>query len=161
MNKHGDMKTNWLNRKWLIPLLGIAVAVSAIAVQTRCARLERQARSADALQAMVDRLFDDQNLSAALRKIHDGDTAAAAQQLEIMLCNDIVRLNSQMEEADEHTKVWVAQAFERMAHAHPIDTEMAAGQGKPGWMDTQAAAQHILALAQVNGPRAESKRPIK
>jgi hypothetical protein len=161
MNKHGDMKTKWLSRSWVVPLLGIAAVVGTIAVQTRCVRLERQARSADALQAMIDHLFADQNLSAALKKIHDGDTAGAAQQLEVMLGDDIVRLNAQMEEADERTKVWVAQAFERMAHAHPIAGEVAAGERKPGWMDTQAAAQHILALAEVNGPRAESKRPIK
>jgi hypothetical protein len=153
------MKTTWFKSSWVIPLLGIAVAVGAMLVRINYLRLEQEARSADVLQAMMDRLYHDQHLSVALKELHNGEVDAAVQRLDVVLCDDIIRLNSELEGADEHTKACVGEVFQRIARVRPANPAPANSGTAPGWADTQAAAQRILALAMANAPRAENKTP--
>jgi hypothetical protein len=139
----------------VIPMLGLAVAIGAMVVRSNYLRLEQETRSADALQVMMDHLYQDQNLSLALRQIHDGDVAAAAQQLDVLLCDDIVRLNSDLEDADDHTRACVGDVFRRIGRVRPAISEPAASGVASGATVTQTSAQRILGLAMANEPRAQ------
>jgi hypothetical protein len=148
------MKTSYFNKNWVIPLLGIAVAVGGITARTTYLGLERQTRSADVLQNMLDHLHQDQKLSLALKKIHDGDVTAAARQLDVLLCDDIIRLNSDLEWADGHTKTCVEDVFRRIARVRPPTPEKSSDSIATGEADALGAAQRILALAMSSEPKA-------
>jgi hypothetical protein len=153
------MKTTSFGRNWVIPLLGIAVVAGAVIVRANYLRLEQETWSADALQATIDRLYHDQNLSVALKKLHEGDVDGAVKRLDVVLCDDIVRLDSELEDADQHTRTCVGEGLRRIAHVRPVSPQAAQSGTVPGWVDTQTAAQRILSLAVANELRAESKRP--
>jgi hypothetical protein len=150
------MKTPWFGKSWVIPLLGIAVAVGVWMARTHYLRLEQQARSAEVLQGMMDRLYHDQHLGVALKRLHEGDVDVAVQRLDVLLCDDILRLNSELEGADENAKRCVGEVFRRIARVRPVTSEPANSGTASGWAYTQTAAQRILSLAMANEPRAQN-----
>ena len=149
----------YLKRNWVIPLLGVAVAVGGAMARTTYLGLERETQSADVLQNMLDHLHQDQKLSLALKKIHDGDVAVAAQQLDLLLCADIIRVNSELEWADDHTKTCVGDVFRRIARVRPQVPEGSSSGIASGEADAQETAQRILSLAMASEPRAEPNSP--
>ena len=88
------MKTRYRRLEWLIPVLGIGLVVGGMMAATTYVRLERDTQSAQSLANTLEHLYQDQTISLALRKIRAGEVAAAAQQLDVLLCDDVLQLNA-------------------------------------------------------------------
>ncbi len=137
-----DLKTNWL-----FPFLGVAVVVGAVVTATAYVDSEREGDAAEAFAATLDRLFHDQQLSMALEQIHQGAVPAAAQRLDLLLCEDVVLADLELASADALTRAAVEDAFRRIALIRPR-TVAAGATGpdqEPG--DRQVEAERILTLA--------------
>ena len=113
------MKTICLKMQWLAPLLGVAVVGGGLMATRTYFELEHKVRAHEALTATVERLYQDHKVSTALRLIHDGDTAGAAQRLDVMLCEDVLRLNDELPAADERTRMYVEDTLRRIALVRP------------------------------------------
>jgi hypothetical protein len=85
-----------------------------------------------------------------LKKLHDGEVTAAAQQLDLVLCDSILQINSEMGSADERTRAYVRDAFRRMARVRPKILEVSPGTAGPEATDDQLVAQQILMVAMVD-----------
>jgi hypothetical protein len=153
------MKTRFVRMDWLVRLLGIAVLAGGMTAATTYLGLERETRSAESLKNTMEHLYQDQNISLALRKIHDGDVAAAAQQLDILLCDDILQLNADLASADDLTRTYVGYGFRRMGRVRPKTPEASSGEAVPPTTMDQAEAQRVLALAMADQRAAEAKSP--
>src|ERR1035437_10752963 len=113
------MKTRYLKIDWLIPVLGIAVVAGSLVAGTTYLNLERKIHANEALTATLDRLYQDHQLSVALKTIHNGEVAAATQRLDLLLCGHILATNSELTSADPRTRTIVEDAFRRMARIRP------------------------------------------
>ena len=141
------MKTRYIKIDWLIPVLGIAVVAGSLLAGTTYLNLERKIHADEAFTATLDRLYQDQQLSAALKTIHDGEVGVAAQRLDLLLCGHILRTNSELASADPRTRTFVEDAFRRMARVRPKSPNGAATGSAQECSDDQTAAQRILDLA--------------
>jgi len=141
------MNTRYLKIDWLIPFVGIVVIAGSLVAARSYFDFERKADAAEAFAATLDRLFHDQQLSMVLEKIHQGEVAAAAQRLDLLLCGDVIRADLELASADAGTRAAVEDAFRRIAMIRP---KTAAG-GTTGSArepsDGQIEAQRILTLA--------------
>ena len=141
------MKTTYLKMQWLAPLLGVAVVGGGLMATRTYFELEHKVRAHEALTATLERLYQDQKLSTALKSIHDGDVKGAAQRLDVLLCESILRLDDELTSADARTRMHVEDAFRRIALARPgIAGGQTAGSGQACTED-QAAAETILRRA--------------
>jgi hypothetical protein len=141
------MKTICLKRQWLAPLLGVAVVGGGLMATRTYFELEHKVRAHEALTATLERLYQDQKLSTALKSLHDGDVQGAAQRLDVVLCESILRLNDELASADARTRMYIEDAFRRIALARSgIAGGEAAGPGQ-GYTDDQAAVERILRRA--------------
>ena len=138
------MKKEYLRAKWLAPLMGAAVVGGGLLAATTYINLEERASAAQAVSATLDRVYQDQRLSTALKALREGQVDAAGQRLDLLLCEDILRLNAQMESADPLTRVYINDAFRRVALIRP---KAPAGALSDGYTEDQAAAERILAQA--------------
>lgn len=149
------MKTKYLEIDWLVPLVGIAVVVGGIVAARTYFDLERKTQADEALAQTVGRLYQDQKVNAALKLIHDGDMKGAAQRLDALLCEDILRLNRELASADARTRAFMEDALRRMALARPgIAAGAASGSGQERSED-QLAAEMILRKALGNTQTAQ------
>jgi len=141
------MKTESIITGWLVPVLGIAlVAASAVAVKYY-SDLEQKADAGVADADRFERLCRDQELSLALKAIHEGDAQGASRRLDLLLCGDILRTDSELATADTEARAYMAGAFRRIAVTRP---QIAADEiSVPGHENSagQIAAQQILANA--------------
>ncbi len=141
------MKIRDVKINWLFPFVGIAAVVGAVVAATAYFDFERQADAGQAFAATLDRLFHDQQLSMALEQIEQGEVAAAARRLDLMLCGDVVRADLELASADALTRAAVEDTFRRIALIRPktaAGTSAGSAQG-PG--DDQIEAERILTLA--------------
>ena len=113
------MRTTYLKTQWLAPVLGVVVVAGSMMAARTYVELEHKVRAHEALTATVERLYQDHKVSTALRLIHDGDTAGAAQRLDVMLCEDVLRLNDELPAADERTRMYVEDTLRRIALVRP------------------------------------------
>ena len=113
------MKTNYLKMNWLIPALGIAVIAGTYLVATTYLDFERHTETEQALAATVDRLYESQQISSALKAIHEGEMNGAAQRLETLLCDNVIRLDSELASSDARTRALVGMAYQRIAAVRP------------------------------------------
>jgi hypothetical protein len=140
------MKTGYIKMNWLIPSLGIAlVAVGVIAAATYL-DLERQNHSAEVSMARMARLHQDLQLCGVLRTIQAGDVSSAARQLDLLVCNDIVAVNSQLASADPEDCKFIRNAFVRFALIRPRSAALLTDATQELRSD-QIEAETILAQA--------------
>lgn len=147
------MKTTF-EAKWVAPLIGVAVVGVGLLAATNYVNLEQQAAAAQAVTVTLDRLYQDQRMGAVLKAMHEGEVGAAAQRLDVLLCQDILRLNSQLSEADPSTQAFINDAFCRIAMLRP---KPGVGAGSGEYMPEQAAAERILSLAAGGGHVAQTQ----
>jgi hypothetical protein len=121
------MKTKHVRTDWLIPLLGIALVAGGVVAAATYYDLERKIHADEAFATTLDRLFQNQQLSAALKTLHDGDAGTAAQRLDLLLCDNILMLDSELACADERKAAYVKDTFRRIARVRPKNSEIAAG----------------------------------
>jgi hypothetical protein len=145
--KNEIMKTSYLKINWLIPLGGAAMIAGCLMAGTTYLGLERSMQADNALSATVERLVQDQEISALLRKIHNGEVEAAAEWLDRRLCGDVLRLNDELESADPLTRTYVQDSFRRIAVLRPKPATGAAAAAAPGCNLDRAAAERVLAQA--------------
>lgn len=151
------MKTRYMKTDWLIPLLGIAVVAGSLMAVTTYVDLEQKVQAQEALTVTLDRLYQDQKLSAVLRLIHDGETEVAAQRLDLLLCGSILRLNSELASADGRTRAYVQDAFRKIALLRPGFGAGAGAGSAPERSEDQVAAETILRLALGSPQTAQAK----
>ena len=113
--KVNHMKTRYLKIDWLIPVLGIAVVAGSLVAATTYLDLERKAQAEESFTATLDRLYEDQQLSTALKTLHDGAVDAGVQRLDLLLCGHILRTDSELASAGARTRTFVEDAFRRIA----------------------------------------------
>jgi hypothetical protein len=148
----GIMKA--LKVDWLAPLVGIAVVAGSVMAATTYVNLERRVYAEEALTVTLDNLYQNEKLSVALRALHDGQIDAAAQRMDLLLCQNVLRLDSQMSSPDPRTRVYVGDALRRIAQLRPRHGVIASGLE---YTQDQAAAEQILVRALDNSSFAQSK----
>jgi len=142
------MKLNLLKKSnWVIPALGIVLVGGALAGATAYLNIERGIHSAETYGAMLDRLYCDQQVSIVLRKLHDGDVGLATQKLDMMLCGEVIKIDSQLASVDERARKFALDSFRRIAHFRPRVSETSPEGTSHPRCDDQLTAQKILALA--------------
>jgi hypothetical protein len=137
------MKTECIKLNRLIPVLGIALAVVGTIAAAIYTDLERMNGSSQASMATLSRLTHEQQLSAVLKRLHDGDVEAAARSLDLLLCGDILLSNAELPSTDAETRALVQDTFRRIALARP-HTELAAGPLARKPANGKDAAERIL-----------------
>jgi hypothetical protein len=142
---------------WLIPVLGIATVAGSLMARTTLLDLERKRQAEEAFTATLDRLQMDQQLGAALKTIHDGEVGAAAERLDLLLCDNILRIDSELGSADPRTRAFVQDVFQRLALLRPKTADGAAAGSTPACTEVRAAAQRILELALARDHSAPTK----
>jgi hypothetical protein len=147
------MKKKYIRIDRLIPWLGIALAAAGFAAAATYLDLDRKVHSGEAYTATLDRLYQAQTLSAALKTLHDGDPGTAAQRLDLLLCDNILNINSELSSADDRQRAYVQDAFTRIARRRPKESNATAGDAQaPG--NDRTEAEKILAQACVGITRA-------
>ena len=141
------MKTRYLKIDWLIPVLGIAVVAGSLVAGTTYLNLEKQIQATEAFTAKLDGLYQDHQLSLALKSIHNGEVSAAAQRLDLLLCVHILRTNSELPSAEPRTRIIIEDAFRKIALVRPKSGPSAATGSTQECSDDQKRAQQILELA--------------
>jgi hypothetical protein len=127
-------------------MLGIAlVVVGAIAAAIHT-DFERKNDSAQASMATLSRLAHEQQLSAVLKKLHDGEVERAARSLDLLLCGDILLSNAELPATDAETRALAQDTFRRIALARP-NTELVAGLSAGEPANSREAAERILSRA--------------
>jgi hypothetical protein len=137
------MKTRYLTIRWLIPLLGFAVAAGGFRAATTYLDLQRKTQSEEAFSATLDRLCADQRISSALKTLHDGDVSTAARRLDLLLCENILLANTELASASDQQRSYVQDAFVRIARLRPRNSETSAGASLE-LSDDQIKAERIL-----------------
>jgi hypothetical protein len=123
------------------------VVAGAVLAVTTYLDLERQADAEQALMATIDRLYVDQQLSVALKTIHDGKVDVAATQLDLLLCSSILRLDADLSADNPRVRAYVDNAFRRIALLRPKTVTGANAGATPECNSDQVAAERILTLA--------------
>ncbi len=130
----------------LIPVFGITFVTAAVMAAATYVDLERKTHCAEAFGATLDRLYADQKLSAVLRTIQEGDVATATQRLDLLLCDDILAVNSQLASARSTERAYAQDVFIRIARLRPKNAEVTAGTTQELSSD-QIEAEKVLAGA--------------
>ncbi len=128
-------------------MVGIAVVAAAVAAAKVYLDFERETHSGEVLTSTLDRLYQGHQLSLALKSIRDGDAAAAARRLDLLLCEHIVRIDSEVPTADAGTRPFVEDSFRRMALVRPRIAEGGAADSAKDLNEDQSAAERILTRA--------------
>ena len=132
---------------WLIPVLRIAAVAAGLMAGTNYLNVERKIQANEALRATLDRVYQDQQLSLALKALHNGEGDQAAQRLDLLLCGHILTTNSELASADGRTRIVVEDAFRRIARVRPKAARGAAAGSTHECIGDQAAAERVLELA--------------
>jgi hypothetical protein len=141
-----DMRMTNIMAGRLIPWLGIAVVAGGVAAVATYLNVEQKTQSSEAFVAIMDRLIQEQHLCSAVKRIHDGDVAGAAQGLDLLLCGDILLTSAELESADPQTRALAQKVFRRLALARPrTEATVAASNGEH--FNDQLAAERILMMA--------------
>jgi hypothetical protein len=149
------MKTRYIQMRRLAPILGLVlVAVGGVGSATYF-NLERKIKASEALSAKMDRLCQDHTISAVLKTIQEGDVAGGAQRLDLMLCDDLLQLGSQMESADPERQAYTQRLLARIARLRPNNAVIAAGTTRKLYAD-QIAAEKLLSVAAARDQAADN-----
>jgi len=140
------MKTHYIKTNWLIPVLGIALVASGVIAAATYLELERKTHSAEVSMAAMACLNRDLQLCSALRTIHEGDVSTAARHLDLLLCEDIIAVNSQLASLNDGERAFIRNAFARFALVRPKSAQLLTDTTQELRSD-QIEAETILAQA--------------
>ncbi len=140
------MKPDRIRINWLIPALGIVLIASGALAAATYLEYERANHSAELSMAAMNRLSHDLELGSVLRTFHEGDASAAARHLDLVLCNDIVGLNSQLAAMDAGDRAFIKNAFVRLSLIRPRSAQLLT-DATQGLREDQVEAERILAHA--------------
>jgi hypothetical protein len=151
------MKTRCMTIDWLVPFLGVAVVAGSLMAATAYRDLERRVQSSEALTTTLERLYEDQKLSVALKAIHEGQADLAAQRLDLLLCDSILRINAGLASADPRTRAYVEDGFRKIALIRPKAGAGAPESSAQEYNEDQAAVERILTLALASTQTAQAR----
>jgi hypothetical protein len=137
------MKNTSIKMKWLIPTLGIAMVAGSLVGAATYIELGREAHSGEAYNVALGHLRLDEGLCCALRSMHEGDVNSAARQLDLLLCDDILAVNSELTSPRAAERAFVMNVFARFALVRPKNAALLAGTGQE-LRDDQIEAERIL-----------------
>jgi hypothetical protein len=139
------MKNTTISINWLVPILGIAWLAGGLMGAATHSKLEQNTKthSGEASCAILDRLRLDWRICGALRSMHEGGVNAAVQKLDLVLCDDIIAINSELASAEAADRAFVTNAFESFARVRPKSAALLAGTGQELSYD-QIEAERIL-----------------
>ncbi len=140
----GGVKTRCFKIDWLVPIPGIVVLAGCLWAATTYRGFEQQVDADETLTPTLDRLTFDLTLSLALKQLHDGEVEKAAQRLDLLLCWDILRADTELASADDRTRAWIEDTLRRIARTRPKTTEPAVVPSVPNPGGTQEEAQRVL-----------------
>jgi hypothetical protein len=149
------MKTRYLKLDRLVPSLGIALVAGGVVAAAAYLNMERRIHASENFGATLDTLAQDQRLSAALKTLHDGELAAATQRLDLLLCDSILLLHSQLASADDATRAYIMDSFRRIGTVRPKNPEASATGTVRETCEDQIAAERILTLAMAGDVQAK------
>jgi hypothetical protein len=155
--KLNRMKTRYLMMNWLIAVLGMAVVAAGLVAGTTYLDLERKVHADEAFIVTLDRLHVDRQLSTALKTLHDGEVDKAAQCLDLLLCEHILRTDLEQASADAQTQAYVQNVFRKIARVRPKTADGAATGSAQERNEAQAAALRILEQALAGDPSTRTK----
>jgi len=138
------MKTKCIKIDWLIPFVGVAVVAATVVAATTYLDLERKIQGAAAFNATLERLHQDRQVSLALREIHEGKAKEAAQRLDVVLCQNILRTDAELGLADAWARTFVEDVFREMALFRPSSAQGGAAGAAEARSIEQLAAERIL-----------------
>jgi hypothetical protein len=144
--KANNMTTKHSKTERLILILGIALAAGGVALAAAYINLERRIHSTEAFMVTVDHLYQDQALSQVLKTLHEGNAGMAAQRLDLLLCDDILRLDAELASADAPQAAFVKAYFTRIARIRPSNPPPAAAATQELNND-EIEAEKVLARA--------------
>jgi len=140
------MKTNYITIGRLIPLLAIALVAGGAMAAATYLDLQRKTHAAEASTAAIIPLAKDLQLCSVLRTIHEGGMSTAAQRLDVMVCEDIIAINSRLASLDEEDQGFIRNAFARFVLIRLNSAELLT-DATQGLCDQQIEAERILAQA--------------
>ncbi len=153
--KLNAMKTNYLKSNWLAPILGVVVGAGGLMAATTYQDLERKLQTQETFTATLDRLYADERLCMALKSMHDGKADVAAQRLDRLLCEHVLRLDEELASADERTRSYIEDTFRRIAQMRPKPVAARITDSAWGISEDQTAAERVLSRVVGGTPLAQ------
>ena len=133
--KRPESKLTWM----AAAIMGIVLTAGATLGTMEYLRIQERIHSQEVLNVMLDRIYFDERVGLVLKQIRQGETGAAAHALDMALCGDIIRLDSELASRDQLSRRLVRDGFAQLARLRPkvaVPTD-----------SDQLAAQKILAVA--------------
>ena len=150
------MKRNHLTINPVIAVLvfvfAAAILLDAVSTGVGYRNAQRQTRADEKLATLLDRLYYDQRVSSALKLLQKGDTAAAARMLDVTLCTDVVRIDSETALADSRTRESVLHCLGQIGRTRPELSDPGTEENDVAPTEYQLIAQNILAQAAKTQP---------
>jgi hypothetical protein len=140
------MKTNRITIHRLLLLLVIVLGAGSVLVTVKYLSLERRTHADQEVEATLERLWQNQQLCSVLRTSQEGDVSAAAMNLDLRVCGDILAVNSQLASADERTRMFIKWSLANLALVRVKNAQASAG-AKQAIHPQQIEAERILAKA--------------
>jgi len=127
-----------------MPLVGIAVVAAGILAARTYIGTERKTQDVLAFDIMLERLSQDLQLSMALMEIHRGKAEEAAQRLDLLLCRNILRTDSELAFTDGRARPIVEEVFRELALIRPSIAQRGAAGSAAACDTEQMVAERIL-----------------
>jgi hypothetical protein len=140
------MKDKNINIKWLIPSLGIALVAGGLMGAAINSKLEQEAHFGEGDRGALERLRLEDGICCGLRALHAGDVNSAAQQLDRVLCEDILLLSSELASLEVVDRAFMKNAFARFSTVRPTCAALQARTSQQP-NDDEVKAERLLAEA--------------
>ncbi len=145
--------------KWVGLLLAIALAAGGYLGYGAYAEHQKLLRSEETFSLVLDHLGMDQQISVVLKEMEAGYVKQAAESLRVLLCRDIVSLNSRLASANDRARSAAQSTFSKMAQFQPKPPPETTGTSVRERLPEEIEAQKILALALAEDLRTPAQAP--
>ena len=144
---------------WPGVLLAIALAAGGYLGIRAYAAHQEMLRAEETFAVVLDHLVTDQQLNTVLKSMEAGQAKAAADNLRILLCRDIVSVNARLASANDRARAAAQQTFSKMAQFQPKPLRATPEASVHERFPEEVEAQRILALAAAADLPSASKTP--
>ncbi len=140
------------NVRWVSVALGTALLIGLLGMGVAYLKVQREILSIERYGTLVDRAYYNEQVSLVLKQFRNGDAVGAADRLDLTLCDEILRIESETGAADGKTREFALETYRMIARLRPSRPGMTASNGVPRQCSAdQVAAQKILELAAETG----------
>jgi hypothetical protein len=149
------MKTNHIKLERWAAWAAIAVTVCGLMGATAYVGGEQETHP-EMSNATMLRLCQDLRVASVLRKLHAGEVKPAMRELDLLLCDDVIGINSLLGSAKREDRALIKGAFRSIGLIRPPSAALMAGTGQDLLAD-QIQAATILERA-ANGMASGNKK---